>query len=194
MPGFIDDPNLLRQSQQTTTRFAGRRVGQEGSLNFAHYALITCLFHLLAEPPLRRVYSQTAATRNFWLNPDFPFLWDVGYEEKTAYPLGLHSLEELTREFPSSRLISSFGNEPYEILKPIPVVFRQGDPAGIVASFEKANISMVGETWLDAYKALQAEILNTLEDYIENEDQLGPDPRNQLSILRTYIKNKTAKS
>jgi len=88
---------------------------------------------------------------------------------------------------PQSKKILEFPNEPYEIIKPIPIEFRLGDPSGIVASFKEANIASVDETWVEAYKGLQVEILNTLEGYEENEAHLGPEPLRQLRVLRSYI-------
>jgi hypothetical protein len=46
-------------------------------------------------------------------------------------------------------------------------------------------------TWLDAYNALQAEILNTLEDYEESALELGPEALRQLVILKNYIERET---
>lgn len=195
MHGFIDAPNLLRQSQQTATPFASRRTEAEAGITYAHYALIRGQLISLGKPALQCFRSQNATTYGL-SRPDLDLLLlgGLGDKEKTAYPLSQFfnplSLEGLVEEFPGSRSISSFGNEPYEILKTIPVTFRKGDPSGVVACFEQANISMVGETWLDAFKALQAAILNTLEDCMEHKDHLGPSPQKQLAVLRAYIKNK----
>jgi len=91
---------------------------------------------------------------------------------------------------PKSREIPGFPNEPYECIKPIPVEFQLGDPSGILASFKEANIASVDESWVEAYKGLQAEILNTLEGYEGNEAHLGPEPLRQLRILRSYIRRR----
>lgn len=89
---------------------------------------------------------------------------------------------------PVVRHIHSFPNEPYEVVKPIPVHFRRGQPSGIIATFEDANIAYVGETWIEAFNGLQAEILDTFEDYVENESILGPEPQRQLAVLREFLK------
>ena len=90
-------------------------------------------------------------------------------------------------QFRHSAVIREIQGEPYRIKQPIPIAFRQCDPSGIEASFVAANIAWVGETWIEAFNGLQAEILNTFEDYEDNEHQLGPEPLRQLAELRGYI-------
>jgi hypothetical protein len=85
--------------------------------------------------------------------------------------------------------ISGFSNEPYEVLEAIPVIFRTGELKEIVATFEDANISFVGESRLEALNGLKAEILDTLEDYEKHESQLGPGPRRQIGVLRKHIRH-----
>lgn len=90
-------------------------------------------------------------------------------------------------EFKYIRWIHEFRDEPYRVIRPIRVNHRSCHPTGVEASFQEANIAWVGEDEDDAFDGLQAEILNTFEDYEEHEDQLGPDPRRQLLVLRSYI-------
>lgn len=86
--------------------------------------------------------------------------------------------------------ILGFSNEPYEVMKEIPVTFQNGELGEVTACFEAANISFVSENLAEALGGLQAEILNTLEEYEEHSSQLGPEPQRQLDELRRYIRYK----
>jgi len=90
-------------------------------------------------------------------------------------------------EFKYIRWIHEFRDEPYRVIRPILVKHRSCHPTGVEAFFQEANIAWVGEDEDEAFDGLQAEILNTFEDYEEHEDELGPDPRRQLLVLRSYI-------
>ena len=54
------------------------------------------------------------------------------------------------------------------------------------ASFRETNIAISGSDQDDAYQALVAEILETF-DVLLTEQNLGPDATEQRRILRTYI-------
>jgi hypothetical protein len=86
------------------------------------------------------------------------------------------------------QLITEFAGEPYEVARPIPVIFQYLDPEGVEARFEAANVAWVGESSTDALNGLKIELLNTLEGYEENEGRLGPEPHRQLGLLRTFIR------
>ena len=105
-------------------------------------------------------------------------------------PSSIHSptFDSEYRQLEGKEWVSEFGSEPYSVLRPIPVDIRPCDPEGFEASFAKANISWVDDTRLEALNGLKAQILNTLDDYEENENQLGPEPRRQLDLLRSYIR------
>ena len=94
------------------------------------------------------------------------------------------SSEQPTRK----QLITEFEGEPYEVARPIPVIFQYLDPEGVEARFEAVNVAWVGESCTDALNGLKIELLNTLEGYEENEDRLGQEPRRQLGLLRTFIR------
>lgn len=82
--------------------------------------------------------------------------------------------------------IDDLGEAGYRILQPIPVEIRRVGIGDFEASFRKANIAMSGSDSNDALQALVAEILETF-DVILTEQNLGPDAAEQRRILRTYI-------
>lgn len=86
--------------------------------------------------------------------------------------------------------ILRFCEEPYEVVSPIPVSFRKGGLGEFVATFAAANISFVDQSLAEALSGLEAEILNTYEDYEAHESQLGPEPKRQLAVLRKHIRHK----
>ena len=82
--------------------------------------------------------------------------------------------------------IDDLGEAGYRILQPIPVEIRRVGIGDFEASFRKANIAMSGSDRDDAFQALVAEILETF-DVLLREQNLGPDAAMQRRILRTYI-------
>ena len=82
--------------------------------------------------------------------------------------------------------ISNLGEAGYHILKPIPVKIRRVGIGEFEASFCKANIAMPRSSSNDALQALLAEILETF-DVLIREQNLGPDATMQHRTLRTYI-------
>ena len=82
--------------------------------------------------------------------------------------------------------IDDLGEAGYRVLQPIPVEIRRVGIVNFEASFREANIAISGSDQDDAYQALVAEILETL-DVLLTEQNLGPDATEQRRILRTYI-------
>lgn len=82
--------------------------------------------------------------------------------------------------------IEDLGEARYRILQPIPLEIKRVGTGNFEASFNEANIAMSGSDSNDAFQALVAEILDTL-DLLLSEPSLGPDAAEQLRILRTYI-------
>ena len=82
----------------------------------------------------------------------------------------------------SSKSITEFPNEPYEVIVPIPVSIKQDALEDFTASFVRANIAMTGNTVNDAWTSLAAHILDVFE--------IGRGPRQQLETLRQHIKEK----
>ena len=82
--------------------------------------------------------------------------------------------------------IDDLGEAGYRVLQTIPVEIRRVGIGDFEASFREANIAISGSDQDDAYQALVAEILETF-DVLLTEQNLGPDATEQRQILRTYI-------
>lgn len=82
--------------------------------------------------------------------------------------------------------IERFDEDGYRIRRAIPYEIEQLQPNDFVARFAEANISIGGVDAQDAYQSLVAEILDTLDTLIV-EDQLSPAAADQLRILQTYL-------
>lgn len=92
-----------------------------------------------------------------------------------------------------AREIADLPNEPYILRRLIPVIIEEIGPAEYIASFREANIAMPGESLEEAMGNLVADILDTYEDLgAETPELLGPGPREQLAILRTYLRSTEA--
>ena len=94
-----------------------------------------------------------------------------------------------TLECTDQELITDFSGEPYKILKPIPVTIRSLDGGGFEGAFIGGNIAWVGESRAETINGLKAEILDTIEIFEADEDRLGPEPKRQLAVLRTYLEH-----
>jgi len=77
--------------------------------------------------------------------------------------------------------------EGYRVLRPIPVTYEEMSDTDVQASFEAANIAISGISRQDAYQALIEEILMAFDDWSADESALGPAPRQQLAVLKTYL-------
>lgn len=82
--------------------------------------------------------------------------------------------------------IDDLGEAGYRVLQPIPVEIKRVGIGDFEASFRETNIAISGSDQDDAYQALVAEILETF-DVLLTEQNLGPDATEQRRILRTYI-------
>ena len=78
------------------------------------------------------------------------------------------------------------GEAGYHLLQPVPVEIRRVATGDFEASFREANIAMSGSDSNDALQALAAEILETF-DVLLSEQNLGPDAAEQRRLLCTYI-------
>jgi predicted RNase H-like HicB family nuclease len=87
---------------------------------------------------------------------------------------------------PQNILISDL-EEGYEVLKPIPISVSQEE--GFVAKFDDANINTSGDTWDEAVSNMRSLLLDMFDLLLMHEvGALGVEPRNQLSVLRSFIK------
>ena len=93
---------------------------------------------------------------------------------------GTSSPKELTS-------IKEFPGEPYRALKPIPVKIHLLDETTFEASFEEGNIRWSDDSESEVIEGLRVEILNAFEDFEAHESILGPEPKRQLSVLRSYV-------
>lgn len=85
--------------------------------------------------------------------------------------------------------IQTFAPEPYQLLAPISVAIESDDHGDYIASFFDANISTSGETEQEAFDNLKNLILDIFDSLSkERPERLGPDPRRQLEVLRSFIR------
>ena len=82
--------------------------------------------------------------------------------------------------------IADLGEPGYIVLKTIPVEIKRIDADNVEASFQEANIAMVGVNPADALQALTADILDTFDTLLQAR-ALAPPAVEQLRVLRTYI-------
>ena|SRR5436305_12145602 len=76
----------------------------------------------------------------------------------------------------------------YEVIKPIPVTIREVD-GSFVASFTAANVNSSGDTWDEAVANLQSLLAGVLDLLLSHRpEKLGPAPKQQLSVLQSFIK------
>ncbi|HYN19458.1 MAG TPA: hypothetical protein VE078_00745 [Thermoanaerobaculia bacterium] len=107
--------------------------------------------------------------------------------------LRLDRLEEAVRAL-SERIdtvtiqISTLAPEPYELLRPIPVLIRlSGDE--FVASFMEANVNASGETQQEAFENVKSLILDVFDSLRSHPaEKLGPEPTRRLAVLRNFIR------
>lgn len=88
---------------------------------------------------------------------------------------------------PSIAVLITALDSGYLVRKPILAVVRKVD-TGFVASFVDANIHASGDTIDDAAEGLKSLIMD-LFDLLRNQPPktLGPGPKQQLSVLSSYI-------
>ena len=145
----------------------------------------------LDEIPLVDATSNHAYAGSFefgLVTPSGEFAFDV--DQSTADPLLLRLFPAAAADQAPPRIehvwIDDLGEAGYRTLQPIPVEIRRVGIGDFEASFRKANIAMSGSDSHDALQALVAEILETF-DVLLTEQNLGPDAAEQRRILRTYI-------
>ncbi len=82
--------------------------------------------------------------------------------------------------------IDDLGEGVYRVHQPFSIKITRIGVGNFEASFREANIAISGIDRDDAYQALVAEILDTLDTLVE-EPNLIPRAAKQLHILREYI-------
>ena len=71
---------------------------------------------------------------------------------------------------------------------PLPVEFEQVSDREVIASLPEAGIAISGDDEDDALDSLIIVLRETLEDFLAEEGNLGPEPRRQLGILRARLR------
>ena len=71
---------------------------------------------------------------------------------------------------------------------PLPVEFEHVSDREVIASLPEAGIAISGDDEDDALDSLIIVLRETLEDFLAEEDNLGPEPRRQLGILRARLR------
>ena len=85
-------------------------------------------------------------------------------------------------------VISTFAPEPYDVLHPIYVSIHQTDRDEYSASFTDANLHASGDTESEAFENLKSLMLDVYDSLaMEKEEDLGPEPKKQLSILQSFL-------
>ena len=116
--------------------------------------------------------------------------FEVEAKESTADLLMLGLFRTTAADQAAPRMehvwIEDLGEAGYRVLQPIPVEIRRIGIGDFEASFREANIAMCGDDRNDAYQALVADVLETF-DVLLMEQNLGPDAARQRRILLTYI-------
>ena len=119
---------------------------------------------------------------------DFVFEFDVERSTVDRLPFWLPRGTAADQAPPRTEhvRIEDLGEAGYYVLQPIPVEIKRVGIRDFEASFREANVAMSGIDRDDAFQALVAEILETF-DVLLSEQNLGPDAAEQCRILRTYI-------
>lgn len=87
--------------------------------------------------------------------------------------------------------VASLAPEPFVLLKPITVAV-EGDGEDFTATFYEGNVSGSGSTEAEAIANFKDNLLSLFEILSESaEDQLGPLPRRQLTILREVVQRRS---
>ena len=71
---------------------------------------------------------------------------------------------------------------------PLPVEFEQVSDREVIASLPDAGIAISGDDEDDALDSLIIVLRETLDDFLAEEGNLGPEPRRQLGILRARLR------
>ena len=98
--------------------------------------------------------------------------------------LGVVNTEE---KADATAFISTLPDTDYTLLQPIPVRLERGEEGEWIACFDEANISMSGTEPEEARQALADDILDAFALFLTEEETLGPEPAQQLAVLRRYL-------
>jgi hypothetical protein len=83
--------------------------------------------------------------------------------------------------------ITTLATTGLKLRRDIPIVIERVDD-GFVATFFDANLSMSGDTQEEAFRNVRELIVDIFNDLdSEPADRLGPGPRMQIQVLRSFI-------
>jgi len=83
--------------------------------------------------------------------------------------------------------ITTLATAGLKLQRDIPIVIEQVD-GGFVATFFDANLSMSGDTQEEAFRNVRGLIADIFSDLdSEPADRLGPGPKMQINVLRSFI-------
>ncbi len=105
-------------------------------------------------------------------------------------PIGGFSLESEKGARGERVEIVALPNTAYRLLQPIQIRLERDEDGEWTASFDAANIGMSGSSPEDARQALAEDIVEAFALFLEEEETLGPGPKEQLAVLRQYIRAK----
>ena len=88
-------------------------------------------------------------------------------------------------------LVYDLPDQRYELLQPLPFALKKGADGAWTARFAEANISMTGWSIEEARHALVDDVVDAFEIFLEEKETLGPGPKQQLAVLRQYMRAKT---
>jgi hypothetical protein len=85
--------------------------------------------------------------------------------------------------------VTTLDPEPFELLRDIHIVIRPTED-GYLATLYDANIGITGDTREEAVMNLRELIVDLFDELEEDEDRLGPVPRQQLAVLRSLMRRR----
>jgi dCTP deaminase len=171
-------------------------------------------FHLLARAP-SRIYEGPHQNKTQLSDDDInrmtarsgPSLKDVHHDlleireylkDAAMFGRDLPRVSEEIKSYIDSKLgrlwqqvetvpMTTLATAELKLQRDIPIVIEQMED-GFVATFFDANLSMSGDTQEEAFRNVRGLIIDIFSDLdSEPADRLGPGPRMQLQVLRSFI-------
>ena len=96
------------------------------------------------------------------------------------------SVSDQTREQAPRSMILQALEEPFQVLKPIPITIDPTD-SGFVAGFDEAGIYASGETFIEAVSNLKYLLVDMYNELVIQENVLGLEPQRQLKVMQSYV-------
>ena len=87
-------------------------------------------------------------------------------------------------------VIDSLPHDVYVVIQPIPFKIDHNQDGWWTACFVQADIYVLGDSPEDARTELSEDIVRMFSLLLREEATLGPGPRQQLAVLREYVRPK----